>query len=109
MVVDRIGIILKLTIQAYPASATGYFNNLAYALLGIPSMIFGIILIQKNALWQIAGWLLALNGISCILGIIGLTTQNELLSFGSLVGGVLFLAALFPLALAFWRESPAQI
>jgi hypothetical protein len=48
---------LELTIQAYPASATGYFNNLAYALLGIPSIIFGIILIHKSTLWRTAGWL----------------------------------------------------
>ena len=101
--------LLKLTIQAYPASTTGYFNNLAYALLGIPSIIFGIILIQKGTLWRIAGWLLALNGAACILGIFGLTIQNNLLSLGSLVGGVLFLAALFPLSLAFWRATPASL
>jgi hypothetical protein len=100
-------IILRLAIQAYPASTTGYFNNLAYALLGIPSIIFGIILFNKSNLWRIAGCLLALNGAACILGILGLTIQNSLLSLGSLVGGVLFLAALFSLSLAFWRQTPA--
>ncbi len=100
-------IILELTIQAYPASAIGYFNNLAYALLGIPSIIFGITLIHKSNLWRIAGWLMALNGAACILGIVGITIRNSILSLGSLIGGVLFLAALFPLSLAFWRESPA--
>jgi hypothetical protein len=77
-----------------------------YALLGIPCIIFGIILAHKGRLWRIAGWLLALNGLACILCIFGITIKNDLLSLGSLIGGVLFLAALFPLSLAFWREAP---
>lgn len=102
-----VDVLLSITVQAYPGSIIGYFNNLAYALLGIPSIIFGVILIRKSPLWQITGWLLALNGIACLLGIFGITIHNSFLSLGSLAGGVLFLVALFPLSLAFWRETPA--
>jgi hypothetical protein len=66
------------------------------------------ILTLKGKLWRIAGWLLALNGAACMIGIFGITIQNDVLSLASLIGGVLFLAALFPLGLAFWHEETAS-
>lgn len=94
-------LLLRESIQQYPASTVSLLNNLAYALLGIPSIIFGLLLLNHRAQARSAGILLALNGIACILGLGGVLFKFALLSLGSVIGGVLFLAALIPLGLAF--------
>ncbi len=96
-------LMLRLAIQQWPGSAAWVFNNLAYALLGIPSIIFGIALCRRGmALWM-AGILLAFNGIACIMGVIGILVGNSAIALGSAVGGGLFLLALIPMSWAFWR------
>ncbi len=82
-----------------------FFNNLAYALLGIPSIIFGLVLLFTNKLPTLSTILLVLNGVACILGVIGVFLGNRLLSFGSLAGGVLFLVALIPLAISVFTSN----
>lgn len=79
------------------------FNNLAYAILGIPSIIFGVILFKQDSWKRLAGFLMALNGVACIVGIVGIALGNSLLSTGSLVGGILFLFALIALSWTFLR------
>ncbi len=97
------GLMLRLTIQQWPGSTVWVFNNLAYALLGIPSIIFGIALCRRGmALWM-AGILLASNGIACIMGVIGILVGNSAMALGSAVGRGLFLLALIPMSWAFWR------
>ncbi len=91
-------LLLMQLLQAYPFSWIAFMNNLAYALLGIPSILFGLIMLASQKLPRLAGLLLALNGIACILGVMGSLSGSRLLGSGSLLGGVLFLAALFPLA-----------
>lgn len=86
-------------IQAWPSSAVNFFNNLAYALLGIPSIVFGMALYQHGVdggdkTLRNAGALLALNGIACIIGVVGILGGSTILSYGSVLGGVLFIAAL---------------
>ena len=103
---DRlIHLLLAQLIQIWPDSAVGFFNGLAYALLGIPSIIYGLILMRGSRLMKIAGWLLALNGLACILGIIGYLTGSALLAAGITIGGSLFLLALLPLSLSFLRPT----
>jgi hypothetical protein len=46
----------------------------------------------------LAGVLLGLNGAACILGVVGILTRSDLLSMGTLAGGVLFLLALIPMS-----------
>jgi hypothetical protein len=100
-------LLLAQSIQLWPRSAVGFFNGLAYALLGIPSILYGLHIRRGNRFMQAAGWLLVLNGVACISGIIGYLTGNDLLSSGILLGGVLFFLALIPLTLAFLRPVPA--
>ena len=96
---------LYLTIQQWNHSAVGFFNNLAYALLGLPSIIFAVILYRQypSRLLRAGAVVLALNGLACIIGILGLLLDSALLSNGSLLGGLLFLLCLFPLAFFFWN------
>lgn len=96
-------VLLRLAIQQWPGSVVAFFNGLAYAILGIPSIIFGIALIKHPRPQKGGGILLALNGAACILGVAGSLAGNSLLSGGTVLGGVLFILALFPLSWYFLR------
>lgn len=99
-------LLLAQSIQLWPDSPVGFFNGLAYALLGIPSIIYGLVLTRGNRLMKIAGWPLALNGAACILGVIGILASRPILATGVVIGGVLFFLALIPLTAAFLRPVP---
>jgi len=92
-------VLLRQMIQQWPESGVAFFNSLAYAILGIPSIIFGVLMVRQTPKLKLAGILLAVNGAACILGVIGLLLHNDLLSMGTLAGGVLFLLALIPMSL----------
>ena len=98
-------LLLQQTIQIWPGSAVSFLLGVGYAILGIPSIILGAILFWHRGLLRLAGALLALSGIACLVGLIGMLAGNELLGNGSLAGGVLYLLALIPLNLAFWTSS----
>ena len=102
---DAADMLLRLTLQAWPASAVAFFNGLAYAVLGIPSILFGLLLWKYPGAQRWGGLLLAINGLACILGVIGFLTGNALLSQGVMIGGILFLAAMFPLAWGLWMAE----
>jgi hypothetical protein len=91
-------------LQSWPDSAVSILNNGAYAILGIPSIIFGILLPEINRELRIAGIFLVLNGVACLVGIIGYAARSPVLSLGSLVGAVFFLGALAALSWFFlWK------
>jgi hypothetical protein len=96
-------LLLQQTIQMWPGSGVSFLNSLGYAILGIPSIILGAILLWRRGSLRLAGALLALNGIACLVGLVGMLTSSELLGNGSLVGGSLYLLALIPLNVAFWK------
>lgn len=87
-------LLLAQLIQEWPASGAAFFNNLAYGVLAIPSILYGVALARQGGALRPGGWLLALNGAACILGAAGMLLHLDLLSIGSVVGGVLFIAAL---------------
>ncbi|MDX1613404.1 MAG: hypothetical protein R3300_03780 [Candidatus Promineifilaceae bacterium] len=101
-------VILAQLLQVLPGSAVAMLNNLAYALLGVPSLIFGLLLWQQKRATSMRRWggmFLALSGAASIVGFIGLMLEAGWLSWGSIVGGVLFLAALAAIGLSFLRHS----
>jgi hypothetical protein len=98
-------LLLQLTLQQWPGSAVSVFNTLAYAILGLPSLIYGAMLVRGRGLLRAGGALLALNGLACIVGMVGVALQDAALSMGSLVGGALFLLAMVPLSVAFLRPG----
>ena len=100
---------LALMIQQWPGSAVAFFNSLAYAVLGIPSIIFGLTLRERNMLLNLAGILLALNGVACILGAIGVALHNSILRSGVLIGGVFFFLCLFPMSWVLIRNIDNQV
>ena len=95
--------LLRQAIQTWPGSVVSFLNNLAYAVLAVPSLIYGLILYGKQDGRSIAGLLLALNGVACLVGLVGTVVGSQLLRMGTILGGVLFLLALFPLRRAMYR------
>jgi len=97
--------LLAQMVQAWPSSAVGVLNGLAYAVLGIPSIIFGLLLDRVNPSLRVAGIVLALSGAASIVGMIGVAVQSAVLGLGSIAGGGLFLAALIPLTVVFLKNG----
>ena len=95
--------LLAQMVQAWPDSMVNVLNNLGYAVLGIPSIIFGVLLPRTERSLRAAGALLAASGAASLIGIIGIANGSEVLSLGSIVSGVLFLIALGPMSLAWLR------
>lgn len=95
------GFMLRQTIQQWPDSAVFVANNLAYAVLGVPSIVFGVLLPRTASRLRPAGVLLALSGIASIAGFAGIAAGSRIVGNGSLVGGVLFLFALVAMSWAF--------
>lgn len=100
--------VLRQAIQQWPESAVYVINNLAYAVLGIPSVIFGILMFKSISVIRAGGLLLLLSGIACIIGFIGIALQSTWLNKGSLAGGIIFLFALFPVSWGFMRSVPNE-
>lgn len=90
-------------LQIWPQSTIAMLNQVAYTLLGLSSILFGIAFTRKDPAVRLAAWLLILNGIACILGLLGVLIDNPMLGMGSLVGGVLFLVAVAVLGFKYRR------
>jgi len=100
--------LLQQAIQQWPDSMVSIVNNLAYAILGVPSIIFGVLMLKSASVLRTGGILLALSGLACIAGFIGIAVQSTWLSQGSLIGGILFLLALVQMSLVF-LQGKAQV
>jgi hypothetical protein len=98
-------LLLAQLVQSWPGSAVNVLNNLGYAILGIPSLIFGWLLFQRQRAMRLAGGLLALSGTASLVAMVGIILQNAALSLGSIVSGVLFLLALIPLSINLLRQK----
>ena len=102
-------LLLRQLIQVWPDSAVFVVNNVGYAVLAVPSIIFGTLLFRSSmTLERVAGVLLALSGVASVAGLIGIASRAGWLSHGSLVGGVLFLLALVPVTWSFLSEPKRE-
>jgi hypothetical protein len=85
--------LLGLTIQDWQPSAIATLNGLAYAMLGIPSIIFGLLLAREPGKRRVGGWLLALSGVLSFIALVGLAVDRPALAATTLVSGVVYLVA----------------
>lgn len=92
------GQLLRQAVQMWPDSAVSILNILAYAVLGIPSIIYGVMLTKAGKVMRIGAILLILNGVLCNIGLIGVMTETNWMKLGTMLGGILFLAALIPVS-----------
>jgi len=93
--------VLRQCIQLWPESAAAFANVLAYAVLGIPSMVYGIVLMRHAGSLRWAGGFLSTSGLASIIGLSGLVARVLPLTMATSVSGVLFLAALAFLSYGF--------
>jgi hypothetical protein len=98
-------LLTALFVQLWPNSITALLNSLAYALLGIPSIIFGIGMLRKGRMMQIAGMLIALNGAAAIIGFLGMLIGSEMIGAGTFFSGILFSIGLIPLTIALFQKD----
>jgi len=90
-------------VHANSHSMVGFLNGLAYALLGIPSIVFGVLLYRRMK--KISGIILLLSGIMCIVGFTGYLTDSKMLSLGIMIGGILFLLSLISMVFEFKKKA----
>ncbi len=104
---------LRLALHTWPGSAAEFFNALAYAILAIPTVIFGLILTRESinarearqALGsRLGGVLLAASGLLSIVALAGVVAGDPLMALASPAGGFLFLLALLALSAHFLRR-----
>ncbi len=98
--------VMNLVCYTMQISLVGYLNGLAYAILGVPSILYGVLLYRKLKKWS--GALLTVNGVLCIFGIIGYSAGSDLLSAGTILGGIAFLIALAALVIEFRPGSTSS-
>lgn len=99
--------LLELALHEWPGSAVGFLNSLAYAVLGVPSLILGVLLFRQERRLKAGGALLAASGALSIVALIGLGMGSAQLGSLTLVSGGVYLLALLGLAWAFGRGAPA--
>lgn len=90
-------ILLRQVMLLWPASAATAMNLFAYAALGVPSIIFGLLMTLRGGVLKPAGILLALNGAACVISLGGLLAGYPSVASLTRAGGVLFLPAMVTL------------
>ena len=98
-------ILLRLTIHTRAGSAVGFVNVLAYAILGIPSTILGILMVRKAQGLRIGSGLLAVSGVLSMVALVGVAVKSTVLASTTLLSGAIYLAAIILLGVYFIRQS----
>jgi hypothetical protein len=103
-------ILLRLALHTWPGSAAGFVNALAYAALGIPSVILGLLLARRAPCLRAGGRLLALSGVLAVVALVGVGIGDATLAFLSPLGGFVYLVGLILLGVRFLRApSPGAL
>ena len=97
-----------LMTQNWDGSAVSVINLMAYALLGIPSIIYGSTMLELGRLGVIAGSLLALSGIGSILAFMGVIMQNSTMASFTLISGFIYAVGLIFITLIFLRSPKSD-
>ncbi len=80
-----------------------YLNVVVLTIFDV--VLFGIAIYRmKPGLSKATGLLLILNALACFLGIIGIIMGNQILAYGSAIGGGLFFLSLIGMSILFWRD-----
>jgi len=85
-------------IQTADGSIVQFINILSYAVLGIPSILIGRVLVRDPVGSSVGGTLLIISGLLSMLALAGFAAANVVLLLMSLVSGGVFLIALIVIA-----------
>jgi hypothetical protein len=97
-------VLLGLMIHNWYGTAMEPLNGMSYAILGIPSIIFAVIMFRKAKGLRVGGVLLALSGVLSMIAVIGVALQNLLLGMMSLAGGFVYMVSLILIGLFLLRQ-----
>jgi len=86
-------------VQAKNDTLIGYLNGLAYTILGIPSILYGYLLVKQRI--RVSGLFLITSAIFDFIGIAGYLIGNKTLAIGMILGGVAFTIALICIVVEF--------
>lgn len=100
-----VDLLLQELIHLAPGSTVAFINGLAYAVLSIPLVVFGLVLLKEGSLLRAAAWLFLLAAVADVLGLVGILINSSGLRLGLLVGGVFYLLALIPSTIAFMGDE----
>jgi hypothetical protein len=105
-----VDLFLRQMLQTAPGSTLAFINALAYAVLAVPSVIFGVLMWRDAAetednLWGVSGLLLALSGVLSVAGFSAYFVTSPLLELGLVAGGAVFWLALFPTCMVLLRAA----
>jgi hypothetical protein len=95
---------LRLLIHIAPGSIAEFANILAYAVLGIPLVVFSALLWGRSRMWSGTAALLIFSAVADVVALQGLVVESPLLKRGVLVGGFLFWVALLLMIVALREE-----
>jgi hypothetical protein len=102
-------VLLGLTIHNWSGTAIEALNGLSYAILGIPSIIFSVIMYRKTRSLRVGSVLLALSGVLSIIALVGVALQNPVLGMMSLVAGFVYMVSLIIVGLFFLRQPMVEM
>ena len=97
-------VLLGLLIHDWYETAIGALNVLSYAILGIPSIIYAVIMFHRARGLRVGSMLLALSGVLSIVAVLGVALQNPMLEMMSLVGGLMYMISLSIIGVFFLRQ-----
>jgi hypothetical protein len=97
-------VLLGLMIHDWYGTAIEALNALSYAILGIPSIIYAVIMFRQAKGLRVGSILLALSGVLSIVAVLGVAMQNPTLGMMSLVGGLVYMISLSIIGVFFFRQ-----
>jgi hypothetical protein len=101
--------LLGLTIHSWEGSAVAFVNALAYAVLGIPSILLGLLMLRSAQGLRRGSLLLALSGVMSMIAFVGVGIDSAALALLSPLGGFVYLVALLLLGEGFLRQPQSLI
>lgn len=97
-------LMLGLLLHTWAGSFTGFVNGLAYAVLGIPSIIFGVLLYHNHQEYRVGALFLVASGVLSMLALVGIAIGSPFLSLLSPLGGFVFMVGIFILGVKLLRS-----
>jgi hypothetical protein len=101
--------LLNLTIHNWDGSAVAFVNALAYAVLGIPSILLGVLMYRRGQGLRRGSLLLVLSGVMSMVALIGVGVDSAGLALMSPLGGFVYMVALILLGVNFLRQPQSLI
>lgn len=96
---------LELMIHTFPGSMIEMLNSFSYAVLGIPSILFAVVLFRNYEKTKTGSFLLGISGLLSLLSFIGIAAGIKDAAVLSIIGGAIFLIGMIFLSFRFRKRT----